>query len=165
MFKGGDMKLYLTYIGTLLALVLFTTTACNLDDNLLNSDNSQDNSAFDNAAFSKVGKGGMIWADDQLFATIGTPAHFKPGNGPFDELYNVAPAGTAFKDGVTAISESKPGDKDFNGGRWHVNVLKAGVSLNKYLNASSAEDLDLDDFMGTDIYFECPLRPRNNKKN
>ena len=160
------MKLYLTYIGTLLAVVLFTTTGCNLDDNLLNADESQDNSAFDDGAFAKASRGGTIWADDELFGTVGTPTNFKPGHGPFDELYNVAQAGTTFKDEVGAISESKPGDQDFNGGRWHVNFLKEGVPLDKYLNASSVEDLDLNDFKGTDVYFECPLLPkRGNNGN
>ena len=97
----------------------------------------------------------MIWADCELFGTIGTPATFKPGSGKFDELYT-----GAFKDGVGAISESRPGDMDFNGGRWHVNVLKDGVPLDKYTSACSVEELDLDDFMGTTTYFECPLLPR-----
>lgn len=106
-------------------------------------------------------RGGKIWADCRLFGTVGTPAHFRPGKGPFDELYNIGPAGGAFKNGVTAISESKPGDQDFNGGRWHVNVLKEGVDNSKYSNACSVEDLDPADFMDSGIYFECPLLPRH----
>jgi hypothetical protein len=105
-------------------------------------------------SFSKVSKGGMIWADCELFGTVGTPAHFKPGHGPFDNLYQ-----GSFKNSVGAISESKPGDQDFNGGRWHVFQLKAGVTTD-YSNACSVEDLDLNDFEPTSTYFECPLLPR-----
>ena len=108
---------------------------------------------------AKAGLGGMIWSDGQLFGTVGTPAHFKPGKGPFDELYNTGGNGT-FKDGVAAISESKPGDQDFNGGRWHVNLLKPEVDPAKYADADSIDDLDLDDFVSTTTYFECPLLPR-----
>jgi hypothetical protein len=66
------------------------------------------------------------------------------------------------KDGIGLISESKPGDQDYNGGRWHLNVLKPTVSPNKYLTACSVEDLDLNDFESTQDYFECPLLPRKN---
>lgn len=99
-----------------------------------------------------------IWADCYLYSGIVTPATFKPESDPFDELY----AGAMFKDGMPLISDSKPGDKDYNGGRWHLNVLKAGVDPYKYANACSEEDLDLSDFDSTDAYFSCPMRPRNN---
>ncbi len=100
-------------------------------------------------------KSPAIWADCEQFATLGTKTSFKPTAGNFDELYN----GITFKDGIGAISESKPGDRDFNGGRWHVNSVKEGVDPNKYSDACNVEDLDLDDFESTDVYFECPLRP------
>jgi hypothetical protein len=100
-----------------------------------------------------------IWADCELFVSVATPAAFDPANGPFDELY----AGSGFKDGVPLISESKPGDQDYNGGRWHLNVPKAGVPENKYANACSVEDLDLNDFESTNSYFECPLLPRRGR--
>jgi hypothetical protein len=96
-----------------------------------------------------------IWADCEAFGTHGTNTAFKPTSGNFDELYN----GANFKDGLGAISESKPGDQDFNGGRWHVNALKDGVDPNKYWNACSVEELDLSDFEATDVYFECPMLP------
>ena len=99
------------------------------------------------------------WADGELFDVIVPPAVFEAGRGKFDELY----AGTAFKDGVPLISDSKPGDQDYNGGRWHLNVLRAGVDPGKYADADSDEDLDLADFESTDTYFECPLLPRRGK--
>ncbi|HMC00382.1 MAG TPA: hypothetical protein VKN14_04995 [Flavobacteriaceae bacterium] len=105
-----------------------------------------------------------IWADCEAFGTLGTKSSFKASAGNFDELYN----GAHFKDGLGAISESKQGDKDFNGGRWHVNTLKEGVDPNKYWSACSVEDLySIDnefwnDFESTSTYFECPLIPLNN---
>lgn len=95
-----------------------------------------------------------IWADCELFGSIVTPAHFDPANGNFDELY-MNPNG--FAEGVNLISDAKPGDQDYNGGRWHVNVLDAAVD---YSDACGFEDLNPDDFMSTDMYFECPLTPR-----
>ena len=98
--------------------------------------------------------GGMIWADSELFGTVGTPATFDGDNGPYDRLFQ-----GAFLDGIGAISESKPGDQDFNGGRWSVWVLKVGV-VTDYSTASSYEDLNEDDFEPAGVYFECPLLPR-----
>ena len=99
----------------------------------------------------------QTWADGELFAGVVTPATFNPASGNFDELYA---GGDGFLDGVPLISESKPGDQDYNGGRWHLNVLKGDVPADKYTGATSVEELDPDDFMSTDQYFECPLLPR-----
>ena len=100
------------------------------------------------------------WVDGELFGGVVTPATFDPESGNFDELYA---GGNGFLDGVPLISESKPGDQDYNGGRWHLNVLKAGVDPDKYAAASSVDDLDLNDFESTDEYFECPLLPRRGQ--
>lgn len=102
----------------------------------------------------------QTWVDGELFDGVVTPATFKPSSGNFDELYM---GGNGFKDSVPLISESKPGDQDYNGGRWHANVLKASVDPDKYVNATKVEDLDLDDFDSTTTYFECPLLPRRGK--
>ena len=98
-----------------------------------------------------------LWADCDLYASVVTPATFNPNSDPFDQLY-----AANFKDGVGIVSESKPGDQDYNGGRWHLNVLKASVDPDKYINACSVEELDLNDFESTPNYFECPLLPRRN---
>lgn len=96
-----------------------------------------------------------IWSDCEAFGTNGTTANFKPTAGNFDELYN----GANFAEGLGAISESKPGDRDYNGGRWHVNTLRKGVDPDKYNDVCMVEDIDLSDFVSTSTYFECPLRP------
>jgi len=56
---------------------------------------------------------GNIWADGYAYQTIGTPTALGPG--PKDGLF-------VFQglDGQSAVSESKPGDQDYNGGRWQV---------------------------------------------
>ncbi len=98
----------------------------------------------------------QTWVDCELFNGVVTPATFDPESDPFDELYT---GGSGFLDGVPLISESKPGDRDYNGGRWHRNDLKEGVDPDKYADACSVEELDLDDFESTEDYFECPLLP------
>jgi hypothetical protein len=55
-----------------------------------------------------------IWADGTLYATVATPSEL-PNKGPFDGLYMISGL-----DGQRAVSESKPGDMDYNGGRWQV---------------------------------------------
>ena len=99
----------------------------------------------------------QTWFDCELFDGVVTPATFVPGPDNFDELYT---GGAGFILGVPLISESRPGDQDYNGGRWHLNVLRPDVDPFKYGNACSVEDLDLGDFISTDQYFECPLLPR-----
>jgi hypothetical protein len=103
----------------------------------------------------------QTWVDCELFDGFVTKSSFKPTAGNFDELYM---GGNGFRDGVPLISESKPGDADYNGGRWHVNRLREGVSPSKYANACRVEDLDLGDFESTDNYFECPLLPRRGNR-
>ena len=101
------------------------------------------------------------WVDGERFAGVVTPATFKPGSGSFDELYAGCEGG--FKDGVPLISDAGPGDTDYNGGRWHLNVITDSEDCAKYTDADSDADLDKDDFTSTDTYFECPLLPRRGK--
>ena len=100
------------------------------------------------------------WADCEQFAGVVAPNELPP-HGNFDNLYMMP--GHTFKEGVPLISESKPGDRDFNGGRWHLYVLRNGVDASKYSSACRVEDLDLSDFSATDKYFSCPLLPRRGK--
>ena len=96
------------------------------------------------------------WVDGELFAGLVTPATFNPEHGNFDELYNCGAFG-GFKDGVPLISESKPGDADYNGGRWHLNLP---MDASACADVDNVEDLDLALFMPMNVYFECPLLPR-----
>jgi hypothetical protein len=96
----------------------------------------------------------MVWSDGNLYESVVTPAVFDGDKGNYDRLY----AGS-FYDGVVLISESKPGDQDYNGGRWDMYVLKDDVTTD-YSMATSDQDLSPDDFESAGMYFECPLLPR-----
>ncbi len=147
-----NLKIFFGILFLLSVVILGCQDGSNTADALeVKSGISGDNS------FEKGGPLGRpdIWADCELFKSVVTPATFDPQSDPFDELY-----AASFKDGIGLISDSKPGDQDYNGGRWHMNALKAGVNPNKYNNACRVEDLDLNDFESTGNYFECPLLPR-----
>ena len=100
-----------------------------------------------------------IWADCMKYSGVVAPATFKPESDPFDELYMIP---TGAKEGIVLISDSKPGDQDYNGGRWHLNVLKDDVPADKYMYACMEEDLDPADFVSTDMYFACPMTRLKN---
>jgi hypothetical protein len=106
------------------------------------------------AAFGQALPRPETWVAGERFGGVVTPATFDPANGNFDELY-MCTDGSTFKDGVPLISDSGPGDQDYNGGRWHLNV-----SVDCDATADSVEDLDLSAFTSTSTYFECPLLPR-----
>lgn len=144
----------------LLLLPLIVITGCSpndesIDSNLENEANLKANAQSRNSNSGRHAP--AIWSDCETYGTLGTNTSFKPTAGNFDEIY----VGGIFKNGLGAISESHPGDQDYNGGRWHVNTLKAGVDVTKYWDACSVEDLDLSDFDATDVYFECPMLPNN----
>ena len=143
----------INYLVAALTMAAMVSVGCEQDSNILAQENS---SSSESTSFFKANPRPQIWADCELFNSVVTPATFHPRSEPFDELYT---GGNGFKNGTPLISESKPGDQDYNGGRWHLNVLKEGVDPNKYANACSKEDLDLNDFDSTADYFECPLLP------
>jgi hypothetical protein len=148
------------FVGIILMLALIVI-GCQKENSIMTPNEQSNETGLSNVSFLKVGRT-MVWADGQLYNSIVTKATFKASSGNFDQLYAAGP-GKSYKDGIGLISESKPGDQDYNGGRWHLNVLKADVPQTKYENASSVEELDTNDFMSTDQYFECPLLPRNNR--
>ena len=69
---------------------------------------------------------GNLWADGSVYKTAITPTNLPP-KGPRDGLY-------VFSNlmGQNPVSETKPGDADYNGGRWQVYVLaftEAGLAV------------------------------------
>lgn len=117
---------------------------------------------------------GAIWADDQLFDVILTDTSFKsPPLQSTDVLFNFANSGLT---GQRSVSESAPGDPDYNGGRWAVMAVTftpAGKSAldaddngmvdSEFTNAAEvldAADMGYVSIQATGIYFECPLLPR-----
>lgn len=100
-----------------------------------------------------------IWADGTLYRTVATPS-ILPAFGPKDGLY-------VFPDlaGQRSVSEAKPGDQDYNGGRWQVYVIAvvdAGAidheltsweEVNMYINSGALEVAQL----GPSLV--CPMIP------
>ena len=100
--------------------------------------------------------GGTIYADDRLFATVGTPTEL-PDRGPFNDLYQLG--GT-----LAAVSDAGPGSADYRGGRWAVReVTFVTIAPVQYTNA---EDLLAAASRGEVTigpvirHFECPLIPK-----
>jgi hypothetical protein len=59
-----------------------------------------------------------FWVDGALYATVGTPTNL-PDRGPKDGIYVFSNL-----NGQHPVAEAKPGDRDYNGGRWQVTVLE-----------------------------------------
>ncbi|NIR52280.1 hypothetical protein GWO43_27185 [candidate division KSB1 bacterium] len=150
---------FLVKLGSTILMMALFIWGCEYGSESTNPIPIETTSGGSGATLAKVGRT-QVWADCELFDSVVTPATFKPESDPFDELY-----AANFKDGVGLISESKPGDADYNGGRWHMNVLKAGIDPDKYEDACSVEELDLNDFQSSGNYFECPLLPRRGNRN
>jgi hypothetical protein len=72
-----------------------------------------------------------FYIDDVRYRTVGTPTDFSGTGAPaftYDKIYNL---GTGIN-----VAEAKPGDRDFNGGRWAVYAVtwSAGVTPVQYTN-------------------------------
>lgn len=121
---------------------------------------------------------GALWANDELFDTILTDTSFHlPPTQSTDVLYNFMMSGLR---GQRSVSESGPGDRNFNGGRWSVKVVvftEAGKAVHdpdrdgivnfELTNAEAVlahQALGHLDIMDTSIYFECPLLKKNNQR-
>jgi hypothetical protein len=120
---------------------------------------------------------GAIWADGELYDTVITPATFvAPPEHSTDVIYSFMMSGLM---GQRAVSDSAPGDRDYNGGRWDVQAVTftaLGISVldgngDGYVDTeltSEAEVLDHES-MGyltiteANFYFECPLLPRRGR--
>lgn len=71
-------------------------------------------------AASTVAAGGppslAFYVDDVRYRTLGTPTDFSETGAPeftFDDIYVLG-------GGLINVADAKPGDRDFNGGRWKV---------------------------------------------
>lgn len=60
-----------------------------------------------------------FYVDDVRYRTVGTPTDFSGTGAPastYDTIY-------ALGNGLANVAEAKPGDSDFNGGRWAVRPI------------------------------------------
>lgn len=100
---------------------------------------------------------GALWADGALYRTILTPSEL-PDNGPTDGLFVIPDLA-----GQRGIAESKPGDMDYNGGRWQVyvvNVIDAAAidhELTSWEEVKSYMAGGALEFGGMGPRFVCPL--------
>src|SRR5215212_7912414 len=92
------------------------------------------------ALLASIGASGVLaggppslgfYVDDVRYRTVGTPTDFFGTGAPessYDKIYNL---GTGIN-----VADAKPGDRDFNGGRWlvYVVVWAQGVTPVQYTN-------------------------------
>lgn len=105
-------------------------------------------------SFAQAGPpGGKIYANDELFRTVGTPTDL-PDHGPFDAIYVLG-------GDLAAVSEAAPGDADYNGGRWEVRVVTFETiapmqftNADDLLDAASRGEVSIGPIVRR---FECPL--------
>ena len=116
-------------------------------------------------AVSAVAAGGPpqigFYVDGAQYRTVGTPTDFGATGAParsFDRIYVLG-------DGLMNVAEAKPGDRDYNGGRWMVLPLSwaAGVTP---VQLTSAEQVEAYAAAGMLTIasspvklFECPVIP------
>ena len=115
-----------------------------------------------------------IWGHGQLYDTVITPATFiSPPEHSTDTIYSFDMSGLM---GQRAVADAAPGDRDYNGGRWSVQMA-VFTDLGKevhdtdddgHVNAelTSADqvmmmvDLGHLEVFPANFYFECPMLPR-----
>jgi hypothetical protein len=115
------------------------------------------------SAFTSVAAAGgppslAFYVDDVRYRTVGTPTDFAGTGAPadtFDTLY-------AIGSGLINVAEAKPGDRDFNGGRWAVTPITWHTTPVQFTNAeqitaaANAGDISI----GAPIrYFFCSVNP------
>jgi hypothetical protein len=85
-------------------------------------------------AASTVAAGGppslAFYVDDVRYRTVGTPTDFTNTGAPawsFDTIYSLG-------NGLINVATAKPGDRDFNGGRWRVYAITWHIAPVQYTN-------------------------------
>jgi hypothetical protein len=126
------------------------------------------------AAVSAAGNGAggvtgpAFYVDGQLYRTVGTPTDLTRTGAPthsYDTIYDIA--------GQPNVATAAPGDRDYNGGRWHV----LPVAIDDYAaalavaDANGSGDLDSDEELAAAVdaglatigdvaaSFVCPVIP------
>lgn len=124
------------------------------------------------AAANGNGAGGVsgpaFYVDGDVYRTVGTPTDFSNTGAPdhsYDTIYE-------FSGAQLNVAEAAPGDRDYNGGRWRVQVLDfadydaavATYDANGSGNFDSAEEVEAAIAGGAATTsagpsFECPVIP------
>lgn len=97
--------------------------------------------------------GGRIYAHDQAYRTVATPA-LLPNQGRFDTIYVLG-------GGLANVADAAPGDPEFNGGRWEVRPITwIRIPPTQFTNAEAIHaaaavgDIRIEEVVKR---FECPL--------
>jgi hypothetical protein len=103
--------------------------------------------------------------DGELFRTVGTPTDFSHTGAPassYDTIWS-------FGGVVPSVADAKPGDRDFNGGRWMVYAASFADGVTPY-EITSDTDLwtavdDGDVIISESVVkmFECPVIPMRGR--
>ena len=118
---------------------------------------------------SAVAAGGppslAFYVDDVRYRTVGTPTDFSGTGAPassFDRIYVLG-------SGLINVAEAKPGDRDYNGGRWMVLPVtwSPGVTPTQLTSAEQvewyAQQGRLTIASTPAKWFECPVIPANGQ--
>lgn len=116
-------------------------------------------------AASAVAAGGPpqigFYVDGATYRTVGTPTDFSRTRAPahsFDRIFVLG-------DGLLNVAEAKPGDRDYNGGRWMVLPVTwaAGATPVQLTSAEQVEAYAAAGMLtiaGSPVnLFECPVIP------
>lgn len=116
-------------------------------------------------AASTVAAGGppglAFYVDDVRYRTVGTPTDFSGTGAPdftYDRIY-------ALGNGLVNVAEAKPGDREYNGGRWMVLPVTwaSGVTPVQLTSAEQVEAYAEAGWLtiaATPVkQFECPVIP------
>ncbi|HEU4920151.1 MAG TPA: hypothetical protein VFT20_10455 [Candidatus Limnocylindrales bacterium] len=100
-----------------------------------------------------------FYVDDALYRTVGTPTDFSGTGAPADSFDRIYALGA----GLRNVAEAKPGDRDFNGGRWMVLPITWHVDPVQLTSAEQVEayaDAGWLSIGSTPLrMFECPVIP------
>ena len=119
-------------------------------------------------AVSAVAAGGppalSFYVDGERYRTIATPTDLSNTGAPdhsFDRIYALGP-------GLINVAEAKPGDTDYNGGRWMVIPVTWHVPAEQLTDADTIEQYAEDgklSFGEPTTFFVCPVInvPRNQR--
>lgn len=103
--------------------------------------------------------GPAFYVDGAIYRTVGTPTDFSGTGAPastYDRIYGLG-------DGLMNVAESKPGDRDYNGGRWMVLPVTWNVTPVQLTSAEQVEAYDAAGWLtiadAPIRQFECPVIP------
>ncbi len=104
-----------------------------------------------------------FYVDGVIYRTVGTPTDFSGTGAPahsFDTIY-------ALGGSLRNVAEAKPGDRDYNGGRWMVTPVEwhvTPVQLTSAEQVQAYEDAGMLTILAPVKWFECPVIPMGGRR-